>query len=173
MGGTLTVYPAVLLMFVTGCAAQTGLTGRVVGVSDGDTITVLDAGKTQHKIRIDGIDAPESGQPFGQRAKESLSGLAFGKDADAHCPKTDRYGRRVCRVLVDGVDVGLEQIRRGMAWHFKRYEREQSAQDRAAYAQAEQEARAGRAGLWRDAGPLPPWEWRAASAGRQSAPRGQ
>jgi endonuclease YncB( thermonuclease family) len=140
------------------------LHGRIVGVADGDTLTLLDAGKKQHKIRLDGIDAPEKGQPLGNRSKQSLSAVASGREAEAHCPKVDRYARRVCKVIVSGIDVGLDQISRGMAWHFKRYEREQSDQDRAAYAAAEAEARAVRRGLWRDPGPVPPWVWRKGGA---------
>lgn len=107
-------------------ASAADITGRIVGISDGDTITVLDPSKTQHRIRVDGIDAPEKGQAFGQRSKESMSDLALGRDALAQCSKTDRYGRDVCKVLVGGADVGLEQVRRGLAWHFKRYAHEQS-----------------------------------------------
>ena len=154
----------VLVASVTACASVSPddhlLHGRIVGVTDGDTLTLLDVSNTQHKIRLDGIDAPESGQPFGNRAKQSLSDLAFSRDAKAACPKVDRYKRRVCKVTVSGIDVGLEQIRRGMAWHFKRYEQEQSEQDRRAYAAAENEARANRRGLWSDIDPVAPWEWR-------------
>ncbi len=76
--------------------------GRVVGVTDGDTITILDAQRQQHKIRLAGIDAPEKGQPYGQRSKQHLADLAFGKDAKAECYKRDRYGREVCTVYVNG-----------------------------------------------------------------------
>src|SRR5262245_9242443 len=93
--------------------------GRVVAISDGDTITVLDDSKTQHKIRIAGIDAPEKGQPFGERSKRNLSALAFQKTVEARCHKKDRYGREVCTVYLAGRDLGLEQIRTGMAWHYK------------------------------------------------------
>ena len=89
------------------------------GVSDGDTITVLDDAKTQHKIRFAGIDAPEKGQAFGERSKQSLSALVFQKRVEARCHKKDRYGREVCAVFVSLRDVGLEQIHAGMAWHYK------------------------------------------------------
>lgn len=137
--------------------------GRVVGIADGDTLTLLDAARRQHRIRLDGIDAPERTQPFGQRARQSLAALAHGRDAVADCPKTDRYGRAVCRVTVDGTDVGLEQVRRGLAWHYVRYAPEQSPQARAEYAHAEQYARAGRAGLWSGRDPTPPWDFRRAA----------
>lgn len=138
------------------------LTGDVVGVADGDTLTLLTADKVQHRIRIDGIDAPERTQPYSQVSKQSLSDMVYRQRVTADCPKRDRYGRSVCKVTVDGRDVGLTQIQRGLAWHFKRYEGEQSASDRAAYGKAEEEARAARRGLWRDPEPVAPWEFRAA-----------
>jgi endonuclease YncB( thermonuclease family) len=134
--------------------------GRIVGVTDGDTITLLDADKRQHKIRLDGIDAPESGQPFGRASKRNLSDLAFNQGAVAECSKVDRYGREVCRVLVDGADVCLAQIQAGMAWYFRRYAKELPPDRREQYADAEAQAKTERRGLWGDAAPVPPWEWR-------------
>ena len=139
--------------------------GTVVGISDGDTLTLLDADKTQHRIRLDGIDAPERTQPHGQRARQSLAALAHGRTARADCPKVDRYGRAVCRVVIDGVDVGLEQIRRGYAWHYVKYAHEQRAAERASYARAESEARSANAGLWSFSDPVPPWDYRRAPRG--------
>lgn len=134
--------------------------GTIIGVADGDTVTLLDASKTQHRIRLDGIDAPERSQPHGQRARQSLAALAHGKPAHADCPKIDRYGRAVCRVTVDGVDVGLEQIRRGLAWHYVKYAHEQRAIDRITYARAESDARSTSLGLWSFSDPIPPWDYR-------------
>jgi hypothetical protein len=94
-----------------------------VGVADGDTITLLDNNRQQHRIRLAGIDAPEKAQPFGQRSKQHLSELAFGKQAKADCYKIDRYDRDVCTVYVDGKDIGLAQIDAGMAWWFRKYAR--------------------------------------------------
>lgn len=140
------------------------LSGRVVRVVDGDTLVLLIAGpgeqKTQEKIRLAGIDAPEKGQPYGQRSKEHLSDQVFGRDVTVDWLKRDRYGRIVGKVLVGGTDADLEQVRAGFAWHYKKYASEQTAEDRAAYARAEDEARAARRGLWREAGQVPPWEWR-------------
>ena len=87
----------------------------MVGVSDGDTITVLDDDKTQHKIRIAGIDAPEKGQPFGNASKENLSRLIYDRRVEARRHNRDRYGREVCTVFLSLRDVGLAQIRQGMA----------------------------------------------------------
>jgi endonuclease YncB( thermonuclease family) len=147
-------------LFVPTTAAAEAYQGRVVGVSDGDTITVLDSSNTQHKVRLSGIDAPEKSQPFGQRSKQSLSDLVFGKAVTVETTKRDRYGREIGKVLTGGLDVNLEQVRRGLAWHYKAYEREQPAEDRTTYSTAEQEARAARIGLWTDPVPLPPWEFR-------------
>lgn len=143
-----------------GAVAQAGLVGRVVGVSDGDTLTVLDDAKRQHKMRLSGIDAPESGQAFGNRSKQSLSDCAFGKHATVIGDKTDRYGRTVARVMVGAVDCNLRQIELGMAWHYKKYENEQPPAERSAYAAAELTARAQKRGLWSDLNPMPPWDWR-------------
>ncbi len=141
------------------------LDGKIVGVADGDTVTLLDASNTQHRIRLDGIDAPERTQPHGQRARQSLAAMAHGRVARADCPKVDRYGRAVCRVIVDGIDVGLEQIRRGYAWHYVKYAHEQRAADREKYARAESDARSASAGLWSFSDPVPPWDYRRAPRG--------
>lgn len=134
--------------------------GRVVAIADGDTITVLGATTTQHKTRLAGIDAPEKSQAFGQRSKDSLSDLVFNREVEVETSKRDRYGREVGKVLVNGIDANLEQIRRGMAWHYKAYQNEQSAEDREAYARAEEAARRATVGLWADAEPVPPWMFR-------------
>src|SRR5512140_2596643 len=94
-----------LLAAFAGAARADPWRGKVVGVADGDTLTLLDANHRQHRIRLDAIDAPEKAQPFGQRARQSLAQLAHGREAVADCPKVDRYGREVCRVTVNGIDV--------------------------------------------------------------------
>lgn len=156
--------PIALMALALASHAET-ITGRVVGIADGDTVTVLDAQKVQHKIRLAGIDAPEKAQPFGNRSKESLSDLAFNKTVVVETDKRDRYGRAVGKVLVNGRDVNLIQVERGMAWHYKAYEREQSPNDRMLYDAAEAGARAARRGLWRDSEPTPPWDYRKAKRG--------
>lgn len=134
--------------------------GRVVGVHDGDTITVLDGTNTQHKIRLAGIDAPESKQAFGQASKKHLSDLVFGKGVTLDCGKTDKYRREVCVVMVDGQDANLAQVKAGMAWWYWKYKKEQTPLQRTEYEAAETTAKAGRVGLWGEADPVPPWEWR-------------
>lgn len=136
------------------------LSGTVIAVSDGDTVTVKDAAAQTHKVRLAGIDAPESRQPYGQRARQSLIQMAAGQWVEVAYEKTDRYGRLVGKVQVNGLDTSLEQLRRGLAWHYKRYEGEQSQEDRQTYAQAEQQAKAEHLGLWRDRQPQAPWDYR-------------
>lgn len=150
---------AASLLFANTSAADT-LHGRVVGVSDGDTVTVLDATNSQWKIRLMGIDAPEKKQAFGNKSKEHLSALVFNKQVAIECSKQDKYGRTVGKIMVDGVDANLEQVKAGLAWHYKQYQREQSPDDRTAYAQAEEQARAAKRGLWVDLDHTPPWDWR-------------
>jgi hypothetical protein len=126
----------------------------VVGVSDGDTITILDASNTQIKIRYAQIDAPESGQDFGQASKRSLSDLVYGKTVTVQVETLDKYGRTVGKVIADGIDTNLEQVKRGMAWVYVKY-----AHDPAYYA-AEKAAKADRQGLWSQPNPIPPWDYR-------------
>lgn len=134
--------------------------GKVVKVSDGDTLTVLDGARRQLKVRVAGIDAPESRQPFGQRSKQLLSELAMNKRVTVTWQKVDRFGRVVGTVHRDDVDLGLEVLKAGLAWHFKRYESEQTLAERAAYAAAEDGARLARRGLWRENNPEAPWDYR-------------
>ncbi len=150
---------ALIVVTSTATLADT-LIGKVVAVADGDTITVLDGQQTQHKIRLMGIDCPEKAQPFGQNAKQSLSDLVFDRSVSVEWQKLDRYQRIVGKVLINGQDANLEQVRRGLAWHYKKYEREQDSLDRATYSQAEIEARMANRGLWSEPSPIPPWDWR-------------
>lgn len=136
------------------------LVGRVVGVADGDTITVLDATQAQHRIRLMGIDAPEKKQPFGAAAKQHLASQVYDKSVMVEYAKRDRYGRIIGKVMLDGRDVCLEQIKAGLAWHYKKYAAEQAMEDRDRYAAAEDSARNQRVGLWADPAPVAPWEYR-------------
>ncbi len=151
------------LVLTNSLASAQTIQGKVVGVADGDTITVLDQSKTQHKIRLAGIDAPERGMPFGQKSKDNLSDMIGGKQVTVETTKLDRYKRSVGKVLVDGQDANLAQVEAGFAWHYKAYEREQSVVDRQTYDKAEETARAAKRGLWLDREPVPPWEWRRTS----------
>lgn len=137
--------------------------GKVVGVKDGDTVVVL-VDRREVVVRVSGIDAPEKKQPFGERSKQAMSDCAFSKQSSVDWNKTDRYGRTIGKITVDGFDCGLHLIEMGLAWHYKTYATEQPENDRAAYALAEVDARSARAGLWADADPKPPWTFRHPSA---------
>jgi endonuclease YncB( thermonuclease family) len=126
----------------------------VIGISDGDTLTVLNENKQQVKIRLAEIDAPESGQPFGTKSKQSLSELCFGKQAEVVPRAIDRDKRTVARVKCAGVDANAEQVNRGMAWVYRKY-----AKDNKLYV-LQHEAKAAERGLWRGWSPIPPSAWR-------------
>jgi len=149
-----------LLLFLAVNLNASTLQGKVVSVADGDTIKVLDETNTQHKIRLQGIDSPEKAQAFGQKSKQSLSQLVHNKQVAIEFQKKDKYGRTVGKVVFIDLDVCLEQIKLGMAWHYKHYESEQSKEDRETYAQAELAARTKALGIWQDKNPTPPWEFR-------------
>ena len=151
---------AMLVLCLVSQAQAETLLGKVIHVQDGDSITVLDETHTQHKIRLSGIDAPERRQAFGNVSKESLAEQVAGQSVAVEWDKVDRYGRKVGKVLLAGLDCNLVQVKRGLAWHYKQYQREQSPTDQQSYAAAEIEARAAKLGLWRDADPVPPWEFR-------------
>jgi endonuclease YncB( thermonuclease family) len=144
------------------------IAGHVVGVSDGDTLTMLTEAKKQVKVRLAEIDTPESGQPYGSRAKQALSDLVYRKAVRVVVQDTDRYGRTVGRVYVGTQDINAEMIRQGAAWVYRQYSRDPLLLP------IEQEARNAKRGLWAlpEAERTPPWEWRAAerSTPRKAAP---
>lgn len=152
------IYPVFLALFLfiyTGSLSATeNLEGRVVGVHDGDTVTLLMAGNQQVKIRLAQIDAPESDQAFGQRSKQSLSDMVFNKNIQVEKETIDKYGRTVGTIFVAGLDINREQIKRGTAWVYRKYLHDQSL------LQVEAEARQAKVGLWSDPIQMPPWEYR-------------
>jgi endonuclease YncB( thermonuclease family) len=147
---------AILLAAPPAWAAE--ILGRVVGLSDGDTITVLTAERRQVRVRLGEIDTPESRQPYGTRARQALSELVFGKDVRVVVQATDRYGRTVGRVFAGTVDANAEMVRQGAAWVYRQYNRDRSL------LALEAEAKAARCGLWAlpEAEQTPPSERRAA-----------
>lgn len=154
----------VLGAFPTNPALATTLEGgKVIGVLDGDTIELLTPDRRSVRIRLAQIDAPEKAQPFGQRSKQSLSELVFGKNVSIQIETTDRYGRTVGRVFLDGTDVNLEQVRRGMAWAYRQYLTDQGV------LMAEEVARNLKLGLWSEPNPVPPWEYRRKGRVRQES----
>lgn len=155
------------LLLVSFIATAETYTGRVVAVADGDTVTVLDSTNTQHKVRLAGIDAPEKKQPYGQVSKQYLASLVFDKTVTIETTKRDRYQREVGKVIVNGRDANLKQLESGLAWHYKKYADEQPVADRQSYAAAEVSAQQRRQGLWQDANPVPPWDFRHQKKGHQ------
>jgi len=150
----------IFILFLSNFANAKTIEGLVVGVADGDTITVLDQQKNTYKIRLQGIDAPEKKQAFGEKSKQSLQDLVHRKQVRIEYDKEDKYGRIVGKVTVDDVDVCLQQLVLGMAWHYKKYQNEQSVSDRALYSETELKSKSLKLGLWSDDTPMPPWEFR-------------
>jgi endonuclease YncB( thermonuclease family) len=149
--------------------AAADITGKVVAVTDGDTIKVLAANKVQHKIRLTGIDAPEKAQPFGNASRKNLATMVAGKNVRVETTKNDRYGRVLGKVWVQPRDcpgcgktlnVNHAQILSGMAWWYRDYAKDQSPQDQGRYESAVEEARKRKRGLWSEPDPIPPWVWR-------------
>ncbi len=128
-------------------------TGKCVGVTDGDTISVMHDGRAV-KVRLEGIDCPERGQDFSNAAKKYTSALVYDKTVEVRQTGTDRYGRVLAVVYADGTDVNLALVQAGMAWHYKRHSKSLELDA------FELEARTNQRGLWQDANPIPPWEWR-------------
>ena len=139
MNKTINILAVLLLTLNLNYAYADLLSGRVVGVSDGDTITILDNTNTQYKIRLAGIDAPEKKQAFGNVSKQSLSDLVYGKQVDIDWQK---------------------QVKRGLAWYYKKYQNELVLEDRLDYLHAEESAEKSRVGLWIDKEPIAPWDFR-------------
>ena len=145
------------------------LSGRVSEVSDGATVTVADSAGGRHKVRIAAIDAPEARQPWSKESRQHLSDMVLDKAVKVEWRKQDRYGRIVgkltlqappCATCPKTIDAGLAQLEAGLAWWDRETRREQSLSDQGYYEYAEFDARARRIGLWQDAAPIPPREWR-------------
>lgn len=135
-------------------------TGRVVAVTDGDTL-VVDTATGRHRVRLLGVDAPETGQRFGPAARDALAGLVLGRSVTLRVVGTDRYGRNVGLVERDGTEVNLAMVQDGWAWHDERLAR------RGELREAEAAARQAGRGLWADRSPVPPWVWRRERRGRE------
>lgn len=156
---------ATLLWYIAGMLAVVALlaalpanaappfAGKVIGIADGDTLTVL-ADNAAHKVRLAEIDAPEKKQAFGFRAQESLAALCFNQRVQVSHGKTDRYGRTVARVRCQGLDASLHQVQQGLAWAYTAYLTDPGI------AAAERMARDSGLGLWLDSSPVPPWLFR-------------
>jgi micrococcal nuclease len=161
-----------LLLFLaclTVSAAADSLLGRVIRIADGDTITIQDRDGRQQKIRLNGIDAPEIGQEFGQASKRHLTKLILDREVAVSWRKIDRYSRLVAKITIGDRDINLEQLRAGMAWYFWKYASDVALDDRPIYEKVEAEARSEQRGLWEQPNPTPPWQYR---AGQESSEPG-
>jgi micrococcal nuclease len=135
-------------------ATETKLTLKVVSVHDGDTFTGVNDSNQQVKVRLDAVDAPELGQPYGQASRKALGDKIFGKVVTVTTKKHDRYGRTIGHVLIEKRDINLELLEEGAVWHYEEYDHNKRLRE------AEQSARAAKKGLWRDTDPIAPWDWR-------------
>ncbi|HYI87134.1 MAG TPA: thermonuclease family protein [Burkholderiales bacterium] len=144
----------VFLLLARSGQAET-LSGTVIGVVDGDTLTIVDAQKRRYRVRLGQVDAPESKQAFGIKSARSLYGLCFRKAAQVEWQAKDQYNRHIGHVTCEGVDANAAQVRRGMAWVSPK-----STQPGSALYELEAYARVRGIGLWSDPSPVPPWEWR-------------
>ena len=154
---------------MSGPRSITVVSGRVVRVSDGDTVVVLEenaAGqKSEVKVRLDGIDAPEKSQPFGEYCRKKLADRVAGKSVQVKVRKEDRYGRSLGRIQIQNESVGLTdasllQLEAGCAWFYRHYSKEHTPEDRRAFEKAESRARSSKVGLWSESSPTPPWDYR-------------
>ena len=137
------------------------ISGEVVRVWDGDTLHLQDSFGQRHKIRLAGIDAPELEQAQGKACRDLLAEQVLHRQVQAAIMDTDRYGRKVAQIRLNGHDINWQQVAEGCAWHYRRYAREwQSEAEYAAYAEAEAQAKSQRLGLWRQASPQAPWQFR-------------
>ena len=162
-------FAAILLGLCTALAskadAQTTLHGRVVQVSDGDTLTVLDAERRTHRVRLYAIDAPERGQDFGERARLALAELCADRHAEVRVIERDRYDRIVGQVNCQGSDANAAMVSGGLAWVYTRF-----APPNSPLFALERAARESQIGLWGDSSPQAPWDWRAQARRSASQP---
>jgi endonuclease YncB( thermonuclease family) len=158
--------PYIALVFVLWGMVATADQPKVISVYDGDTLKVVQNGQ-QTTVRLQGIDAPEIGQPFGTKSRDHLAALAKGKMVTVHEHGHDKYGRTLGRIEIEGEDVNQTMVADGMAWHFRRFDKS------AELAAAEEKARDAKRGLWADKASVPPWEWRAGEHDRKAVPAGR
>lgn len=159
------LFALLLLSALTALAqnnVQLVIEGKVINVHDGDTITVLDKENKKFHIRLQGIDAPEIKQKYGPESQKNLERMVMGKQVTIVWNKVDKYRRTVGTIMLEGRDINIEQVKAGLAWHFKKYAEEQPPADRITYAKAEEQARAAKLGLWQDPNPTPPGDYRVA-----------
>lgn len=143
-----------LLIILSSYLFSFELIGKVVKISDGDTITILTSDKIQYKIRLNDIDAPEKKQAFGNKSKDNLAKYIAGKTIKVEYKSTDKYKRILGTIYYNNTDINLQQVKDGFAWVYKKYSKNQD------YYNAEKLARENKKGLWNDKNPIAPWEFR-------------
>lgn len=148
-----------LLIGLSSAVTGATLTGQVKRIVDGDTLVLTSQGY-DHRIRLAGIDAPERSQPWGEAATRELRRQVAGRFVVVEWNKKDRWNRLIGVVLLSGEDQNLHMVDRGLAWHYKRYAKEQTPRDRQRYEATEIEAHKAKRGLWSDPEPMAPWDWR-------------
>ena len=160
-------YAFVITFILNICLVRADFTAKVQRVVDGDTVHVVNKAGKKFKVRLTGIDAPEQSQPYGLASKYHLRELLLNKIVLFKSkPKkgkpysVDRYNRVLAKIILDGRDINLSQVLNGYAWHFKRYQKQQSPKDRELYNQAEIDAKKNKLGLWGEKKPIAPWKWR-------------
>jgi len=147
-----------LLLFSSSLPAYSqSITGKVISVADGDTITILTSEKEQIKIRLSAIDTPEKKQAYGQKAKDFTSSMVAGKNVTIEKETIDKYGRTVAMVLIDGLNLNKEIVKQGHGWVYRKYCQKAFCGE---WLELEREAREAKIGLWADSKPVPPWIWR-------------
>ena len=157
----------IIILFSISTYTYGDFNAQVVRIVDGDTIQVIDSNGIKFKIRLLGIDTPETKQRFGYESSLSLKKIIDGKaviiisKTEKNKPYTlGRYNRIIGKIILNGKDINLEMVQKGMAWHYKKYIKSQNVEDRQSYNNAEQDARLNKIGLWSDVNPVAPWEWR-------------
>ena len=164
------IFTSILILGWREAYSDTMLTGTVLRVADSEVIVLLGPGNAQYNIRLLGVDAPEEGQPYAEAAKDYLSARAIGRFVLVEYGGRDTNGNMFGTVRLSDSDLGLEQIRAGMAWHYKQDQDHQSPADQRAYAEAEEQARKAQIGLWYDSCPVAPWVWREPRAPGETPP---
>ena len=160
-------YAFVITFTLSIYCVRADFTAKVQRVVDGDTIHVVNKAGKKFKVRLTGIDAPEKNQPYGLASTYKLNEilinkwvLLISKPNNGNLYSIDRYNRILAKVIYDGRDINLLQVSRGYAWHFKRYQKQQSSLDRESYSRAEIDAKKNELGLWGEKNPIAPWKWR-------------
>ena len=157
----------VIIFILSICSVRADFTAKVLRVVDGDTVHVVNKAGKKFKVRLTGIDAPEKNQPYGLASTYKLTEMLINKwvllkskPNNGNIYSIDRYNRVLAKVIYDGRDINLFQVSSGYAWHFKRYQKQQSPLDRELYSEAELNAQKNKLGLWGEKNPVAPWKWR-------------